>query len=180
MEDDRHESGARNERDRAETIRNLWLDLLFNGPGRANYDELRRLANVPALANMRDYILAKADQRLSEDLAATDPPTAERILASYKRHGLAAVDHTGSMSVSLSSLAQPGRVLDPVELHDLLCRRSSWEVDQLILLAGLDSSLFAPSSAAVGERAVQLASYARQVPGALRQLQDALARLAEM
>lgn len=180
LEDDRHGSGARNERDHAETTRNHWLELLFNTPGRASYDELRRLAEVAALVPMRDYILAKADQRVSEDLAATDPPVAARILATYRRHGLAALNRTGSMSAALAALGQLDRALNPVELHDLLSKRSGWEIDQLILFADLDSSLFPPPSAPVGERAVQLASYARQVPDARRRLQDALAHLAEM
>ena len=80
-------------RDHSESLRRYLLDQLVGTPGEETYLGLRRIAQNPALASWRDYLMSLADQRLTQDAGAREADVSERIVRAYKQHGLAAPDH---------------------------------------------------------------------------------------
>jgi nucleoside phosphorylase len=80
-------------RDHAETLRRFLLDRLVAIEGDKTYLGLRRLADDPRLCDIRDYLLALADQRASQDVGKRDPDVADRLETAYRTHGLKAIDH---------------------------------------------------------------------------------------
>jgi nucleoside phosphorylase len=80
-------------RDHAETLRRFVLDRLVGIAGDGTYLGLRRLAEDPKLSGLRDYLLALADQRVSQDVGKRDPDVADRLEGAFRAHGLKAIDH---------------------------------------------------------------------------------------
>lgn len=88
-------------RDHAQSLRRYLLDLLSGTPGDGAYRGLRDLAEIPKLANQRDYLLSLADQRLSRDAGRRDTGAADRLVRAYEQYGLGAIEHLEEAGLQL-------------------------------------------------------------------------------
>lgn len=105
-EDDRgSEAHLFDARDHAELLRRYLLDKLIAAAGDDAYLGLRHLAGNPALSIWRDYLLARAEQRLAQDAGAKDASVAERLVRAYKQHGLSAPVHFAEVGLRTMAVA---------------------------------------------------------------------------
>lgn len=164
-------------RHNAESVRDWWLRALKEAPGPGAYLELRRVADLPQCAAWRDSILMDADVRLGELATGADSHFARRVLATYERHGLGALDHTAYMGPSLEALRDLRGPLDHLQLFDVLCTLVPTDLDRVILTSGLDPALLPPPLATVTDRARGVAERVQHDPAGRTAVTAALAAL---
>lgn len=143
-------------RHRAESVRGWWQRALVEAPDSSVYLELRRVAELPQCAAWRDWFLASADNRLREMASGAGAAFVARVLAAYRKYGLAALDYVGSIGAALEGLRdQSGPISDDVAVK-VLSLLPADSLDYVVRLSGIDSALVAPRTAKPMERALDI------------------------
>jgi len=90
-------------RDHAQRIRSQLISWLADIPGEESVAALRRTAEDPRVASIRDWLLHRADQRLVANAGTSEPEVSDVLVELYRRHGTGGLEHLAELKVPTDS-----------------------------------------------------------------------------